>query len=544
MKISIIFLTDRSIDSYPSVAVVIGGQAVLINVPEGYTRHFLDSTLSSVHIPALCLTSTLPSHSGGLMLLSLKHSLKNTSFLAPSSFPNGICLNSLQNPILSRSFSSPTFKVSSIQLSNSLSFKIDFQKFPPIFSPDKAQNIGVPHGHCYKELIHGEAILLENGNKVTFKKVSIEVPDLPSIYVIDCTQMNDLHSFHVPKGDICIHLTEPKLFSQPVYQNHFSNNLNICFPFVGIDSFPQAVEIAKSHHVTFPVKNYFIKEIPNFHFASSKTIVNLFPKFSLDNSYKFEAVSPIHKSISLPKTYSLTVLGSGKDIIPQRSTTSFLLHTPFGRILLDSGENALGGIKKVFGSSDVLQNLVCIWISHHHVDHILGLASILHEYSKIGRKKIPLFIPKEVHNLIKNSTGFDEFKVEPHDRPDVYEFEGIKIESFDVNHVSDSKGCKITIDNQYIVVFSGDRNPDRILESRVPRCDLLIHEASVPYFYRKSQEKMSHSTIMEAIDSGKQMNAKNVLLTHLLHPIMTNEIIHEYENVYFSYDYMTFGEDL
>jgi ribonuclease BN (tRNA processing enzyme) len=49
---------------------------------------------------------------------------------------------------------------------------------------------------------------------------------------------------------------------------------------------------------------------------------------------------------------------------------------------------------------------------------------------------------------------------------------------------------------------------------------------------------------MEAINAGKQMNAKNILLTHLLPPTMGNELINEYDNVDLSFDYMSFGENL
>lgn len=67
--------------------------------------------------------------------------------------------------------------------------------------------------------------------------------------------------------------------------------------------------------------------------------------------------------------------------------SSTLLQIPdWGNILLDAGEGTWGQIVRLFGDDvnfrstgvwDVLRDLKCIFVSHMHGDHHIGLAKIL-----------------------------------------------------------------------------------------------------------------------------------------------------------------------
>lgn len=64
---------------------------------------------------------------------------------------------------------------------------------------------------------------------------------------------------------------------------------------------------------------------------------------------------------------------------------STLIKTPSGNILLDSGEGTTGQLTRRFGRggagdvTDVLRDLKCIFVSHVHGDHHIGLAKLLRQ---------------------------------------------------------------------------------------------------------------------------------------------------------------------
>jgi ribonuclease Z len=50
-------------------------------------------------------------------------------------------------------------------------------------------------------------------------------------------------------------------------------------------------------------------------------------------------------------------------------------------MLFDAGEGVLGQLIRKFGIgklSAVLMSLECVWLSHKHADHVLGILSLIH----------------------------------------------------------------------------------------------------------------------------------------------------------------------
>ncbi|VDL64571.1 unnamed protein product [Hymenolepis diminuta] len=64
------------------------------------------------------------------------------------------------------------------------------------------------------------------------------------------------------------------------------------------------------------------------------------------------------------------------------------------------------------------------------------------------------------------------------------------------------------------VVYSGDTPPCSQLAEAGSDCDLLIHEATMGDGYEEQAVKARHSTTGEAIQIGRMMRAKFILLTH------------------------------
>ncbi len=49
-------------------------------------------------------------------------------------------------------------------------------------------------------------------------------------------------------------------------------------------------------------------------------------------------------------------------------------------MLIDCGEGAFAALQHVVGDEEaaaLLQSLSCIWVSHHHADHCLGLTDVI-----------------------------------------------------------------------------------------------------------------------------------------------------------------------
>lgn len=69
------------------------------------------------------------------------------------------------------------------------------------------------------------------------------------------------------------------------------------------------------------------------------------------------------------------------------SVSSLLLHFPDSKgILLDCGEGTLGQLYRQFGvdTPSVLRNIHCVFISHIHADHHMGLSKLLSKRRKVS----------------------------------------------------------------------------------------------------------------------------------------------------------------
>lgn len=89
------------------------------------------------------------------------------------------------------------------------------------------------------------------------------------------------------------------------------------------------------------------------------------------------------------------------------------------------------------------------------------------------------------------------------------------------------------------ITYSGDTVPCDDLVSIGQNSDVLIHEATMEDNLEKEARIKMHSTISQAIDIGRRMNAKFVILTHFSQryakiPLMQGDV----ENVAIGFDNM------
>ncbi|CAE6445219.1 unnamed protein product [Rhizoctonia solani] len=253
--------------------------------------------------------------------------------------------------------------------------------------------------------------------------------------------------------------------------------------------------------------------------------------------------------------FRVTTLGTGSALPSKyRNVISTVIQMPnYGSIMLDCGENTWGQMCRRFGADQtapenaysVLADIKCIFISHIHGDHHMGLLKLLTtRRSLTPAPKEPLYLilnkaselcVREYHDLedvgLDVENGVKIVQIEkPKGRyakddspgPISTKFEtltgllGFKsIEAVPVRHRTNSCfGIVARHSNGWSFAYSGDTMPCDTLAEAGKNVTLLIHEASMAdEEWEKAAEK-GHSTIGQAIEMGARMNAKYLLLTH------------------------------
>ncbi|TFK47540.1 hypothetical protein OE88DRAFT_1665716 [Heliocybe sulcata] len=240
----------------------------------------------------------------------------------------------------------------------------------------------------------------------------------------------------------------------------------------------------------------------------------------------------------------------------QRNVSSTLIQIPgYGAILFDAGEGTYGQLVRAFGPGPdgvekLLRELRCVFVSHAHGDHHIGLARVLSERRKLHPRPEPLYLIAGY--LIRlylteysdiEDLGLTDGRVltiaaerlaaplgrdrEPYGHEVTEAMQGARrmselyaalgLEQFDavnVLHRGRCFGCVVGHKDGWRIVYSGDTMPCDALVEAGKDATLLIHEATLADSEQEMARAKAHSTVGEAVDVGKRMNAENILLTH------------------------------
>ncbi|XXH04959.1 hypothetical protein Hte_011383 [Hypoxylon texense] len=241
-------------------------------------------------------------------------------------------------------------------------------------------------------------------------------------------------------------------------------------------------------------------------------------------------------------------LGTGSALPSKyRNVSATLLRVPgCGNYLFDCGENTLGQLRRVFGNDlpEVLRELKGIWISHLHADHHLGTASVIKAWHEATSEMSPLpklFVASHAHMILwledyaaVEDYGFDRVQTSLFMRRDPdnldwkytckpwtltrYETERFGLKQIDVcfvQHCFGSQATVFTFPTGLKVAYSGDCRPDFRDFVEIGRgATLLIHESTFDDELQGDAYAKKHSTMSEAIEVGRRMGARRVLLTH------------------------------
>lgn len=274
----------------------------------------------------------------------------------------------------------------------------------------------------------------------------------------------------------------------------------------------------------------------------------------------------------------IIALGTGSSVPSKyRNVSATLLKVPgYGYYLLDCGENTLGQLKRVFEPEElreVLQNLRMIWISHLHADHHLGTVSVIKAWHNENFQNVPGSAARPETNMAKilqekrlavvsddamiswleeysqvEDFGFDKlltlsahpevngskittsFSHQPSSHPRhtvtftdqsspltplLKSATGLEdLLTCRVKHCKGALAVSLVFSNGFKVSYSGDCRPSDKFAVIGQDSTVLIHEATFQPDMVGSAKAKRHSTSLEAIEIGRRMQARAVLLTH------------------------------
>ena len=272
------------------------------------------------------------------------------------------------------------------------------------------------------------------------------------------------------------------------------------------------------------------------------------------------------QQLSLPQETSVTFLGTAAAVPSKyRNVSAILLHLPSGYMFLDCGEGTLGQLYKCFGEDQadvILRNLKCIFVSHIHGDHHLGLLSILQKRSKLLDNETctklsilgPGILCKWFEDYSK-SCEFISFQYQdakhcvykpghvPAQLSDPLVELGFGcVSTVPVVHVFQSYGVVLHHMEGWKLVYSGDTRPSSNLVEAGKGADLLIHEATFDDALSEEAVLKKHSTLTEALRVASDMEARFTIFTHFSQrypKFSTAMISNQSTSIAMAFDFMT-----
>ncbi|CAI4223781.1 unnamed protein product [Auanema sp. JU1783] len=263
----------------------------------------------------------------------------------------------------------------------------------------------------------------------------------------------------------------------------------------------------------------------------------------------------------------LSFLGTSSAVPSKyRNVTGYLMETsPNAAVMVDTGEGSYGQIKVLMGeekTKQILMNLKAVFITHAHQDHMTGLYTIVkrreeaYQCAGVPYKPLVLVTTRNVLKPLKTySMCFESlehllhivdmtrFPLTPPSSPpgpankrrrlpspvfdatrdvipelprplfDEKEWNIQECKTVHVHHTRMANGFVFRA-NQKRIVFSGDTKPCDLLVSEGMGADVLIHEATFEDGHEADALRKKHSTMGQAVDVGKRMKAKHIILTH------------------------------
>jgi ribonuclease BN (tRNA processing enzyme) len=213
----------------------------------------------------------------------------------------------------------------------------------------------------------------------------------------------------------------------------------------------------------------------------------------------------------------LTILGTGTATPSlQRASSSYLLSTTWGEILVDVGPSV---VRRLLEYGYSTNDIDLVALTHFHPDHTADLATLLFasNYGDVRRAK-PLIllggsgIERFFRNLVRlyrwvAPTHYD-FSIKSLPAGE-WELGPVSITTCRSNHNPESIGLRVA-DGGKSVVFTGDTGFSRNIATLASGTDVLVSECSFPE--RKVRGHLNLSALQKIV---RQAKPRRVILAHL-----------------------------
>ncbi|MDO4311709.1 MAG: MBL fold metallo-hydrolase [Eubacteriales bacterium] len=228
----------------------------------------------------------------------------------------------------------------------------------------------------------------------------------------------------------------------------------------------------------------------------------------------------------------LTILGTGNAAVTEVYNTCFAFSDGDRHFLVDTG----GGnqiLKRLKDADIPLSELHDIFITHEHIDHLLGLIWLIR---MVGQKmnqgsyegNLNIYCHEDLIPVIQTITGLTiQKKVCKHIGERILlhgvtsgesrEIIGCKVTFFDIESTKAKQyGFTIEFSNGKKLACAGDEPYNPVNEPYIAGNDWLMHEAFC--LYGEAEEfkpyEKHHSTVKEACETAGKLRVPNLILYH------------------------------
>ena len=227
----------------------------------------------------------------------------------------------------------------------------------------------------------------------------------------------------------------------------------------------------------------------------------------------------------------ITMLGTGNALVTECCNTCFVLSSESGNLLVDtSGGNII--LHRLKHAGFDLQDIHDVFITHSHIDHILGAIWLIRITAQLmnGQKylgSLNIFAHDEVipliHDMVQKfllpyQAAFVGSRIHLHTihDGDTLSLIGEKFTFFDIHSERTKQyGFRMTSGTKTLT-FCGDEPCHESCEHFAKNSDWLIHESFCLYSEAdtfKPYEK-HHSTVKDAAALAQRLGVKNLIICH------------------------------
>lgn len=228
----------------------------------------------------------------------------------------------------------------------------------------------------------------------------------------------------------------------------------------------------------------------------------------------------------------LHILGTGNAMVTNCYNTCFAIENKGQFLLVDAG-GGNGILKQLKEAKIAMESISTIFVSHCHIDHILGIIWLIRLYSTKATKNpniqnlkiyghdqvistlesmMSMLLNKKQSEILKGRLSL----VTVSDKM-VEVIDGHELTFFDLMSTKDKQfGCHFKLESGKRVIFLGDEPYRDHVYDLAYKVDYLLHEAFCLYRDKDIYEpyKKHHATAKDACENAAALEVKNVVMYH------------------------------